>query len=275
MLHEIKPAVLKNQYTDRRLPRSDDRLFIYATRQLLLLADQEVPTVKVAVANWQVDPEQFTYLFAIDEQAYFLLRQTIPGENYAGTQALRQLSPQSLAFASTIAIHLGNWYETNQYCGRCGHRMVPDKTERALNCANCGHVEFPKIAPAVIVGVTHGDRILLTKFLSNYGYDKFALISGYNEIGETLADTVRREVKEEVGLSVRHITYFDSQPWGFSGALLVGFFAELDQSADIQLEKDELSAAKWFKRADIPHDDTTASLSWTMIEAFRQGKMKH
>ncbi|WP_267887264.1 NUDIX domain-containing protein [Levilactobacillus brevis] len=115
--------------------------------------------------------------------------------------------------------------------------------------------------------ITNGDKILLTKFLT--GYKKHALLSGYVEIGETLEDTIKREVSEEVGLSVHNIRYYSSQPRAFTHSLLMGFTAELDKDLAINLETDELSKAQWFERDNIPHDDKTLSLTWNMIEAFR------
>ena len=91
---------------------------------------------------------------------------------------------------------------------------------------------FPKIAPAVIVGVTNGRKILMTKY-ANREYKRYALIAGFTEIGETAEETVAREVKEEVGLSVKNIRYYKSQPWGFDSNLLLGYFCELDDEGDV------------------------------------------
>ena len=96
-----------------------------------------------------------------------------------------------------------------------------------MRCACCGNMVYPKIAPAVIVGVIYDNKILMTKY-SDREYKKYALIAGFTEIGETAEETVRREVMEEVGLHVKNIRYYKSQPWALSGSLLAGFFCELD-----------------------------------------------
>ena len=100
------------------------------------------------------------------------------------------------------------------------------------------------------------------------------MIAGFSEIGETLEQTVAREVKEEVGLSVKNIRYYKNQPWAFTGTLLVGFFAELDGADDITLEEDELGEATWFTRENMPPTDNDISLTAEMMEVFRRGEEK-
>lgn len=146
--------------------------------------------------------------------------------------------------------------------------MQKKSDERAMICEKCGLVEYPKISPAVIVGVVDGDKILMSRYAHSV-YKKYSLIAGFAEIGETLESTVRREVMEEVGVKVKNIRYYKSQPWGLSDSLLVGFFAELDGSAEIKLDTNELAEAKWFARNDIPYGASAISLTSEMIEAFR------
>ena len=125
------------------------------------------------------------------------------------------------------------------------------KKERMMRCEYCGQMEFPKICPAVIIGVTDGNRLLMSKYAGR-DYKKYALIAGFAEIGETIEETVQREVMEEVGLKVKNLRYYKSQPWSFSDTLLFGFFAELDGSAEITLDEEELALAEWFEREEIP-----------------------
>ena len=139
-----------------------------------------------------------------------------------------------------------------------------------LKCS-CGNMIFPKIAPAVIVGVTKGDEILLTKY-ANRTYTRYALIAGFTEIGETAEETVRREVMEEVGLKVKHITYYKSQPWGFDSNLLFGFFCEVDGDSGIRLDREELAVGEWVRRQDVPAYTEGLSLTHEMMDVFRTGK---
>ena len=132
-------------------------------------------------------------------------------------------------------------------------------------------VIYPRISPAVIVAVTDGDRILLTKYAGR-GYTHYALIAGYTEIGETMEQTVQREVLEEVGLRVKNIRYYKSQPWGVDGNVLMGFYCDLDGDDAIRLDERELALAQWHHRHTIPVKDDRFSLTREMIRVFAEGK---
>ena len=140
-----------------------------------------------------------------------------------------------------------------------------------LKCPVCGNEVYPKIAPAVIVAVTSGEKLLLTKY-SGRVYKRYALIAGFTEIGETAEETVEREVMEEVGLRVKNIRYYATQPWGTDSNLLIGYFADLDGDPDITLDHDELAVAEWFDREDIPIGNDQISLTLDMVQAFREGR---
>ena len=140
--------------------------------------------------------------------------------------------------------------------GASTKKMLAD--EKVKRCEHCGNMEFPKICPAVIIGVTDGDKILMSKYAGRV-YKKYALLAGFTEIGETIEETVQREVMEEVGLKVKNIRYYKSQPWALSGSLLYGYFCELDGDDSIHLQEDELSVGKWFHadELDIEEDDVS------------------
>jgi NAD+ diphosphatase len=142
-----------------------------------------------------------------------------------------------------------------------------------LYCEFCGFRAYPTISPCVIVALYDGDRLLLTKYRGRE-HKKYALIAGFTEIGESLEQTVHREVKEEVGLNVKNLKFYKSQPWPFSDAILAGFFAELDGDDTITLEEEELSVGVWVNREDIPKQDESISLTSEMIEAFRTGSIE-
>ena len=128
---------------------------------------------------------------------------------------------------------------------------------------------FPKIAPAVIIGLTNNDQIMMTKYAGRE-YKRYALIAGFTEIGETAEETVHREVMEEVGLKVKNIRYYKSQPWGFDSNLLMGFFCDLAEEGEIRLEEEELSLAEWVDYRDVPDDLEGLSLTREMMTYFRK-----
>ena len=131
---------------------------------------------------------------------------------------------------------------------------------------------YPKISPAVIVGVIHNDKILMSKYAGR-AYTRYALIAGFTEIGENAEQTVAREVMEEVGLKVKNIRYYKSQPWAFSDSLLMGFFAELDGDDTITLDTNELAEAGWFSRDEIDLEDDHLSLTREMIMLFKRNEV--
>ena len=170
---------------------------------------------------------------------------------WCSVQEVRTVRPMAAAFAAITALQLHRWYKSRSFCGRCGAPTEPSRTERAMVCPKCGLIEYPKICPAVIVAVSDGERLLVSRYRDR-PFRGWALIAGFVEIGETLEDTVRREVLEETGLRVKNLRYYKSQPWSFSDTLLAGFYCDLDGSDAIRIEEDELSEALWLPRGEIP-----------------------
>lgn len=277
MIQDIFPHIYHNEYHPHA-PKDNDIVLVFDGNEVLLKTDEK-KMFSFAEIKEQVESEtaEYCYLFEIDETAFYYLRNadvtTIQGVSRYSKNIFRTYEPRYLAFAGITAFQLYQWYESHIFCGKCGHTLVPDQKERALYCTHCGEIIYPTICPAVIIGVIDkkNDRILFTKY-ADRDYKKYALVAGFAEIGETLEDTVRREVKEEVGLSVKNIRYYKNQPWSFTGTLLVGFFAELDGEADITLEEDELKEATWFERKNMPPTENDISLTAEMMEAFRAGK---
>ena len=240
--------------------------------------------------------ERAEYLFSIDDIPYFMVRsrdsdpaaalltqektgrdgqekgREAAGFSFQGAAYFRIMQPEYQAFASITAIQLWRWKESRKFCGRCGHETVDSQSERALVCPVCGQTEYPKICPAVIVGVTDGNRILMSKYAGR-SYKKYALLAGFTEIGETVEETVAREVMEEVGLKVKNIRYYKSQPWAFSDTLLRGFYCDLDGDAEVTLDEEELALAEWFERDEIPVEPSRDSLTNEMIIKFKQGEV--
>ena len=185
---------------------------------------------------------------------------------------IRGMEPMHQAFAAITAVQLWRWRQSRQFCGRCGAKTEDSKIERALVCPVCGQTEYPKISPAVIVAITNGDKLLMSRYRVNHStYRGYALIAGFVEIGETFEETVRREVMEEVGLKVKNIRYFKSQPWAFTDTEMIGFFAELDGDDKIRLQEDELSEAGWYTREEIPDDARLISVGTEMKMYFKYG----
>ena len=213
------------------------------------------------------------YVFRMEDRDYFLCDapETMAGFSYEPVRTLRQLQSKEVCFAVMTGWHLYNWYTANRFCGRCGTQTIHDDKERMLRCPECGNMIFPKISPAVIVAVTKGDNLLLSKYAGR-AYTRYALLAGYTEIGETLEQTVAREVMEEVGLKVKNLRYYKSQPWGVDGNVLMGFYCDVDGDDTIHIDETELSMADWYHRSALPAKDDGISLTREMIRIFEEGK---
>lgn len=280
MIHDIAPHIFNNQYTKKE-PTANDYFFIFEEEEILL-SEEENGIVFPKLSDFSDESllieKDSIFLFSIDEINYFFVQNVGMKEpdkwHYNNIHNLRTAKPMWKVFAAAVAGQLKQWYVNHQYCGRCTTKFIQHQTERARVCPNCGNTVYPALNPSVIVAITKKDKLLMTKYA--YGiYKNYALVAGYAEVGEDLEETVRREVMEEVGLKVKNITYYKTQPWPFSGALLVGYFAEVDGDDSVTLQESELSEATWFKREDIPVNHQTLSLTNEMIELFRnQNKRK-
>lgn len=267
MIQDIGQHIYSNAYTPH-VPQAQDLLFVFRDGKLLCRTDSS-GQVEFPKASEAADQE-IQYLFRIDDVSFYLGQEDIPGYTPQPIRNMRHCQPQYLGFAGMTAWHLNTWYSTHRYCGKCGAPTVHHETQRALRCTECGHLIFPVIAPAVIVAVTHGEKILVTRYAGRE-HKGIALIAGFCEIGERAEDTVHREVMEEAGVRVKNLRYFDTQPWGFASNLLLGFYCELDGSGDIHMDEEELQYADWVDRKDLPEPENLSSLTATMIERFRLG----
>ena len=271
MLQDIAPHKFDNQYKNIT-PQENDFLLVYDERKVLVKEDEE--GIKIPVFSELKGKYNCTYLFSIDERRFFLGNRWMEGEldeyEWKDIRIYREASPKHICFAIITGWQLFRWYDTRKYCGRCATRMENDEKERMMKCPKCKNMEFPKICPAVIVGVTDGNKILFSKYAGRE-YTNYALLAGFAEVGESIEETVKREVLEEVGLRVKNIRYYKSQPWSMSDSLLLGFFCDLDGKAEITLDKEELAMAEWFEREDIPTKPEDFSLTNEMMIAFKNG----
>ena len=138
-------------------------------------------------------------------------------------------------------------------------------------CPASGNGDYPVLSPAVIVGVTNGDKLILSKY-EGRNHTRYAMIAGFAEIGETIEETVHREVMEEIGVKVKNLRYYKSQPWSFSSSLLFGFFCDVDGDDTLTVDHEELSMAQWVERDKIPDQGNNISLTKEMMMLFRDGK---
>ncbi|MDO5548361.1 MAG: NAD(+) diphosphatase [Eubacteriales bacterium] len=275
MIQEIAPHTLDNAYHSY-VPQDEDLVLAFDKDGLLVSRQTGRPYTYAEVKDQPFTKEDsFVYVFAVDGRHCFLAPR-VPEEFIAQSQSINVRSygktQPELQLACSTAMHLRTWYNTHRFCGVCGKPMHPDTKERAMKCEACGHLAFPVICPAIIVAITDGDRILLTRSAVRRNAI-FSLVAGFTEIGETLEQTAAREAMEEVGLKIKNIRPYVDQPWGFSSSLMVGFFADLDGDDTVHIQEEELKEAKWFTRDTMPVNDSPIDITHHMMEMFRQGKV--
>lgn len=279
MIQDLKGAVFDNAYKDQQ-PAAGDYIIFAKGRSVLVKKESEkieFPRFEEIVAEMV-----YIYLFQIDIngslQKFFLGESNkldcgeLCAYDYGQQNMFRAKGPDYMAFAGVTACQIANWYSSSKYCGACGGELAHDKKERMMMCQKCGATHYPKISPAVIVGVIDREKncLLMTKYAGRE-YKKYALIAGFSEIGETAEDTVRREVFEETGVRVKNVRYYKSQPWPFTDTLLLGFYCDLDGSDGIRLDEEELAVARWLSPDEIPTEYDGISLTNEMIVRFKNG----
>lgn len=272
MIQDIYPHIFFNQFDKEAVASVLDRVFYIEGPKVLLNSQGQIPCVSDFAPQ-----SEFDFLFRVDEIRYFRLKELkeLPQDFfYTDVFRLRREAtiPKHQIFAALTAKHLSDWYGDTQFCGRCGSRMKHSEKERAMVCESCGRTAYPRIMPAVIVGAINGDSLLLTKY--RVGYSNNALIAGFVEIGETLEETVAREVMEEAGIRVKNIRYYKSQPWGVANDILTGFYCDVDGDTTIHMDPQELKYAQWVKREDIVLQPDDFSLTNEMMQMFKVGKVR-
>lgn len=273
MIQDIAPHIFSNAYIPKRPEATSYALYFNGHTVLAGKDSSTLRFPRFSELNGIEESvyEKAIYLFAIDNDCFYLVHQ-VPEEQpefeLKDIGLFRTSGPRHLAFAGITGYSLYKWYDNHQFCSHCGAKLVHHEKERMLHCQTCNNTEYPKIMPAVIIAVTNGNKILLSKY-ANREYTRYALLAGFTEIGESVEETVKREVMEEVGLHVKNLRYYKSQPWAFSDTLLMGFFAEVEGDDSITLDREELALAEWFERENIPATESNISLTSEMIEYFR------
>lgn len=170
------------------------------------------------------------------------------------SHSLRDLADKiDMTTASILAYAqlMNHWHLTTKHCRRCGNFFNASQGGHVLKCSSqsCQHVEFPRINPAVIMRVTCGDKILLAR-QKNWPQNRYSVLAGFVEPGETLEHAVHREVKEEAGIDVDTIHYHSSQPWPFPNSLMIGYYAQTNQM-ELDIEDDDLETAIWLDADEL------------------------
>ncbi len=174
-------------------------------------------------------------------------------------------APEQAFKVVNAAAQLRYWLSTQNFCSRCGHALEFNDTDRALACASCGYLSYPKVSPCIITVVRKGRQILLGQ-PSRIQTEMYSCLAGFIEAGESAEEGLKREVLEEAGVQVHNIQYQFSQAWPFPHQLMLGYLAEY-QSGELQFDTEELRDARWFDIDELPVIPPRQTISRKLIDA--------
>jgi NAD+ diphosphatase len=183
-----------------------------------------------------------------------------------GLRSLYGVLPDDLWAVAGRAVQIVEWGRTHRFCGACGTPTELAEGERARRCPACEQLAFPRVSPAVIVLVTRGHEALLARG-RRFPEPMYSCVAGFVDPGESLEEAVVREVREEVGIDVRDVRYFGSQPWPFPHQLMVGFTAEWE-GGEIVVDEEELVDAAWFAPDALPLVPPPLSIARRLVDAW-------
>ena len=243
---------------------------MFARKGAVLPGDEARPWLaEQDTSALDVDPSRAQYLGRFDDEDVFVHVTDLDPPAPFVVAGIRNLfgrfDDETFALVGR-ASQIAHWLDTHRFCGRCGAKTEPSATERALACATCKLSVYPRINPAVIVLVRKGDRALLARS-ARFPVPFFSTLAGFVEAGESLEDTVAREILEEAGIEVKNVRYFGSQPWPFPSQLMIGFTAE-HAAGELRLDAEELAEADWFAADDLPMLPPKFSIARALIDAW-------
>ena len=247
--------------------------FVFHDGKLLTKAggDGQLIPCSRDLADADISPIHQQYLGKLDGlpcYAAVLTENHIVSNGFAfiGLRRLFGRLAEDLIWAAGRANQLVDWSQSHQFCGRCGQATEDKQNERAKECPHCSLVNYPRVSPAIIVAVIKDHQILLgrnRRFKGGF----FSVLAGFAEPGESLEECVAREVNEEVGIAVKNIRYFGSQPWPFPNSLMVGFIADY-AGGRINVDQSEIVEAAWYPARNLPPIPPKISIARHLIDWF-------
>jgi NAD+ diphosphatase len=200
-------------------------------------------------------------VYAVDAQG-----QLPEGYSTAGLREWLGRVEPSVFYLAGRAHQVIDWHRSHRFCGRCGTEMEDHPADRAKVCPSCNLINYPRLSPSIIVLITRGEEMLLARN-AQWPVNMFSTLAGFVEPGESIEQTVHREVLEEVGLQVRNLQYLGSQSWPFPNSLMLGFHAEY-AGGEIVCQDEEISEARWFTAGDLPNIPPKTAISRWLIDDF-------
>jgi len=249
--------------------------WIFAFRGNELLVHQDGPVARLPrMAEWEalgLSGEPLHAVGHLDGEPALAVElpaatEPPPGMAFEGLRRLWGKLHETAWQLAGRAVQILDWDRNHRFCGRCGTPTKASADERSRTCPSCGQQHFPRLSPAVIVLVTRGDELLLARS-PHFAPGVYSTLAGFVEPGESLEDTVAREIHEEVGVTLSDVRYFGSQPWPFPNSLMVGFTAQW-AAGELQPQPGEIEDARWFHPGALPLLPAPMSIARKLIDSF-------
>jgi NAD+ diphosphatase len=254
------------------VPSGTPLWFVFQASKLLVFDDQATLSVPQAnaLAQLQLNPLRQHYLGQLLDQPCFCVElpetDTAPeGASLLGLREVYGRVPDDHFALAGRAIQILSWDKSHQFCGACATPTKLKDNERARECPSCGLVSYPRLAPAVMALVRRGGQLLLGRS-PHFPPGMYSALAGFVDPGESLEQTITREVQEEVGLRVKNVRYFASQPWPFPHSLMIAFTCDY-ADGEITPDPTEIEDAQWFSLDALPRLPSKISISRRLIDS--------
>lgn len=238
--------------------------FLFRGNEILLREDGE--------GNWMPATEppagELHFMGRLGDIACFAAETGESEASFGGLRSLFGKTDHMMFSLAGRALQIIDWYRAHQFCGKCGKRTREHERDRAMVCDDCGLHLYPRLSPSIIV-LIHKDHEVLLARNHRFPEGMYSTLAGFVEPGESIEETLRREVFEEVGVHLGRLEYQGSQPWPFPNSLMLGFHAEY-ASGDIVLQEDEIADAKWFPLGELPNIPGKVAISRWLIDSYLQ-----
>jgi NAD+ diphosphatase len=252
--------------------RDEAWFFVFVGDELLCASEQGIPRpLEGSDLRWlEIEHEAEVFLGRFRGRACYALAaagQGFPaGFALAGLRSWLGRVEPSVFYLAGRAQQLLDWQRDHRHCGRCGTPTVDHDTDRAKICPNCGLIAYPRLSPSIIVLVHRGEEVLLARN-ARWPRGLYSTLAGFVEPGESIEQTVHREVLEEVGVRVRNLKYLGSQSWPFPNSLMLGFHAEY-AGGEISCQEGEIAEARWFPVSALPDVPPRTAISRWLIDDY-------
>jgi len=263
----FEPDVLPGADIDH----AESWLFLIIEGRLACISEQGIPRAITGDEFRWLDVEMHSrhYLGRFRGRACFAVEASgsLPeGYSLGDLRAWLGRTEPAVFYLAGRAQQIVEWHGTHRFCGRCAATMEDHPEDRAKICPDCGLINYPRLSPSIIVLITRGEEMLLARN-ANWPTNMYSTLAGFVEAGESIEQTVHREVEEEVGLQVGNLRYLGSQSWPFPNSLMLGFRAEY-ASGDIVCQASEIADARWFRYDDLPNIPPGTAISRWLIDDF-------